>query len=78
MFPKLRVAEVPTTVLLNLDMEYAPDIRTVLPNTLEELCLRLDGGSMQLYSWNSELDLVDLVRDMLRDLRSHSPVLYRL
>lgn len=77
-FPKLRVVEVPVTVLLSLLPENAPNIRTVLPNTLEELCLQLDIRDIQWHFWNSEQELLGLVGDMLRDLRSHSPALKRI
>lgn len=70
--------EVPITVLLNLIREEAPDIRTVLPNTLEELCLQLDGEELMGHNWYFKTDLHGLVRDLLCDLRSHSPALRRI
>lgn len=78
MFSKLHSVEVPITVLLNLIREEAPDIRAVLPDTLEELCLQLDGEELMSHNWYFETDLHDLVRDLLCDLRSHSPALRRI
>lgn len=69
MFSKLHSVEVPITVLLNLIREEAPDIRAVLPDTLEELCLQLDGEELMSHNWYFETDLHDLVRDLLCDLR---------
>lgn len=42
MFSKIRSAEVPITLLLGVLPGEASDIKTVLPSTLEELCLKWD------------------------------------
>lgn len=39
-FPRLQSVEVPTTMLLGTDPATAVDIRTVLPSTIQQLCLQ--------------------------------------
>lgn len=78
MFPKIRSAEVPITVLLGVFPEEAPDIKTVLPSSLEELCLQWDSQEMMGQTWDWETNLLDRVRELLVDLRSHSPRLKRV
>lgn len=78
MFPKIRSAEVPITVLLGVFPEEAPDIKTVLPSALEELCLQWDSQEMMGQTWDWETNLLDCVRELLVDLTSHSPRLKRV
>ena len=78
MFPKIRSAEVPITVLLGVFPEEAPGIKTVLPGYLEELCLQWDSQEMMGQTWDWKTNLHDRVRELLVDLRSHSPSLKRI
>ena len=78
-FPRLWSAEVPVTLLIGLDPYYnTSKISSLLPDTLEELCLQWDNAEMFGTSWDSETDLHDCVRYILTDLRSHSPKLKRI
>lgn len=78
MFHKIRSAEVPITGLLGVFPEEAPDIKTVLPSSLEELCLQRNSQEMMGQTWDWETNLHDCVRELLVDLRSHSPSLKRI
>lgn len=78
MFPHIRSAEIPITVLLGVFPEEAPDIKTVLTGSLEELCLQWDSQDMFGQTWDWETNLLDRVRELLVDLRSHSPKLKRV
>lgn len=78
LFPKIRSAEVPITVLLGVFPEEAPDIKTVLPSCLEELCLQWDSQEMMGQTWDWETNLHDRVRELLVDLRAHLPCLKRI
>ena len=78
MFPKIRTAEVPITVLLGVFPEEAPDIKTVLPGTLEDLCLQWDSQEMMGQTWDWEANLHNRVRELLVDLRSHFPSLKQI
>ena len=78
-FPRLWSAEVPVTLLIGLDpFNNASKITSLLPNTLEELCLQWDNAEMSCSSWDSETQLHDCVRHLLTGLRSHSPKLKRI
>lgn len=78
MFPKIRSAEVPITVLLGVFPEEAPDIKTALPSCLEELCLQWDSQEMMGQTWDWETNLHDRVRELLVDMRAHLPCLKRI
>ena len=78
MFPKIHSAEIPITVLLGVFNEEAPDIKTVLTDSLEELCLQWDSQDMFGQTWDWETNLLDCVRELLVDLRSHSPKLKKV
>lgn len=78
-FPRLWSAEVPVALLIGLDPHYnASKISSLLPATLEDLCLQWDSAEIFGTSWESETDLHDCVRYVLTDLRSHSPKLKRI
>ncbi|THC91499.1 hypothetical protein EYZ11_009030 [Aspergillus tanneri] len=79
-FPRLRSAEVPISLLLGMDDEDPVNIEKIsslLPPTLEELCLQWDNVEV-IGTWSGEVKLHDCVRYLLIDLRSHSPNLKRV
>lgn len=76
-FARLRSAEVPITVLIGLNPEESDQISDRVPETLEELCLQFDNSEVNGF-WEFETQLHDCVRNLLDDLRLHSPNLKRV
>lgn len=77
-FPRLRSLEIPATLLLGMDPDTAADIGDLLPDTLEELCLVYDFSEINSNTWGSENQLLETVRNLLVDVRSHTPRLQRV
>ena len=61
-FPRLRSVEVPITMFLGTDPATAVDIRTVLPSTVQQLCLKWDFSGVTGHNfWDDEGRLLSVV-----------------
>lgn len=76
-FPRLCSAEVPITLLVGLDPDESANIRSLLPDTLDELCLQWDNLEMNSF-WEFETQLHDCIWHLLVDVHSCTPRLRRV
>lgn len=69
-FPRLSSIEVPITLLLGLSPEAAEDVRSLLLDTLQELCLHWDCSELVSNPRCSQDQPLDIPRHLLDDWKS--------
>ena len=77
-FPKLQSVEVPITMLLNFSADNAPEVASLLPSAVRELCLQWDFCRISGAGWRSERELFEVVRYILAGLGTYTPHLKRI
>lgn len=77
-FSKLQSVEVPITMLLNFSADNAPEVVSLLPSTVRELCLQWDFCGISGTGWRSERELLEVFRYILAGLESYTPHLTRI
>lgn len=76
-FSNLRYAEVPINLLVGWSIQSEINLASLLPDTVEQICLRADYGPFDENDWH-ERTMLDLVRDNVTRLKVHAPRLRRI